>query len=88
MKKKYNKYCYTKPAFSLKIEEELTRKREERMVWKKILEPDSSCVWWCSRCRIGIMERKAEKDYSPQQELVMQCWKCDKCGKEEYEPFD
>jgi len=69
----------------------LEKKRKERLLYERIFKGVVS-IWWCPKCRIGIMRSYPEGDTRfPERafrEAFGQCLRCDSCGHKEYIPFD
>lgn len=75
----------------------IEEKRQIRIVFEKIFsnkeEKAYKWIWWCKDCHTGIMRRNEKKDYSFSKDTLngegfWECWECDSCGREDFEPFD
>lgn len=77
-------------------EEEIKEKRRLRIFYEKvfrILDDSYFAIWWCPKCKVGIMRRNEKGDIPFSKELfngegIWQSWICDLCSHEELTPFD
>jgi len=67
----------------MRKEEWIRQERNRRLIWKMVMENKTFVVTWCRKCKVGILKRCSKKDLHLQ-DRIKECWKCDRCGHEEY----